>query len=420
MFKKIFQKEVKVSNIYKITHNFRENIQSIQVFVEVIGKLADEHDNNVINDCFNPLEETYKKLKTEFFSSIKKDENEEDSLSEAEKQELMKYWVNKISMKEVMKNLKKMTKSAPRQGELLRKNSLITLLSTFENLISNLIQEYYTQFPTALPSDTKKLTLAEIKELGSIEEAEKSIMDSEIDSILRGDISSQLDYCSKKLTLKLNYISEYKDYLVEVAQRRNILVHNDGIINKHYLKKIDNKLFSEELIEGKKIQVSSEYLLERIELIYITGIILIQESFRKWTKKYDECNSILTDIIFESLQEKKYSFVEKLSKYIHSIKFDNEKDYKVLIINHCLALKRQDKIDKMKEELNKHDWSAVSNEFKLALAILKNEDEKVYKELNNSIMTNIIDEDSLESWPLFEEYRDQDKFKEILQSFKDK
>ena len=74
----------------------------------------------------------------------------------------------------------------------------------------------------------------------------------------------------------------------------------------------------------------------------------------------------------------------------------------------------------MKEELNKHDWSAVSNEFKLALAILKNEDEKVYKELNNSIMTNIIDEDSLESWPLFEEYRDQDKFKEILQSFKDK
>ena len=85
-----------------------------------------------------------------------------------------------------------------------------------------------------------------------------------------------------------------------------------------------------------------------------------------------------------------------------------------------MALKRQDKIDKMKEELNKHDWSAVSNEFKLALAILKNEDEKVYKELNNSIMTNIIDEDSLESWPLFEEYRDQDKFKEILQSFKDK
>ena len=92
------QKEVKVSNIYKITHNFRENIQSIQVFVEVIGKLADEHDNNVINDCFNPLEETYKKLKTEFFSSIKKDENEEDSLSEAEKQELMKYWVKKLSV----------------------------------------------------------------------------------------------------------------------------------------------------------------------------------------------------------------------------------------------------------------------------------------------------------------------------------
>ena len=90
------------------------------------------------------------------------------------------------------------------------------------------------------------------------------------------------------------------------------------------------KLHDQELIEGKKIQVSSEYLLERIELIYITGIILIQESFRKWTKKYDECNSILTDIIFESLQEKKYSFVEKLSKYIEK-KNDNT--------NHAAELK---------------------------------------------------------------------------------
>ncbi|MFY4822103.1 hypothetical protein ACOTVO_04970 [Aliarcobacter butzleri] len=416
----IDEEEYEIPDIVKITNNFRDNIRSIQVFVEVIGKLADEHDTKTIKTCLDPLEEMFKKLKKEFFERIEKEENDEDKLTVKEKDELEKYLQENINGKEILNTFKKMNNSAPRQGELLRKNSLITLLSTFETLISNLIQEYYTRFPQALPNDTKKLTLAEIKELGSVEEAERFIIDSEIDSILRGDILSQLDYFEKKLKFNSNYISEYKDYLVETSQRRNILVHNDGVINKHYLKKTPNKFLTEEFNEGKRIKVNSKYLLERIELIHIIGIILIQECFRRWTKKFDECNELLIEIIFESLQESKYSFIEKLSKYINSIELYNEKDRKVLVINYCLTLKKQNKINEMKKELEKHDWSAVSDDFNLALAILNNEDEIFYKELNNLIITNKMNSEMMGSWPLFDEYREKEQFKQILVSLKNK
>ena len=142
-------------------------------------------------------------------------------------------------------------KSAPKQGPILRRGALVSLLGCFETLVAHLIRKFYKKFPEAFPSSSKSLTLEDLKEIGSIEDAELHLIDAEIDSILRGNISSQIEYFVKPIKVQLKYLNEFHDKLIEISQRRNILVHNDGVINKHYISKTPKYLIDNEKI-GKK------------------------------------------------------------------------------------------------------------------------------------------------------------------------
>lgn len=409
-----------LTNSKKTSQNFQNNIQSIGVFVKVIGKLADKHDSNTKRDIINPIDETFKTID----DMIIKTENEDNKttntskkilVKKKERKKFFKLLAKKLDNGEMISDMRKAKKASTQQGTLLRKNSLITLMSTFETLVSNLIQEFYNKFPNALPSDNKTLSLSEIKDLGSIEEAEKFLIDSEIDSVLRGDIVNQINYFVKPIKLNLKAINIYQEELVEASQRRNILVHNDGIVNRHYLKKAPKKLIDKELKEGTKLKIDSTYLINKIELIHVVGIILIQECFRKWEpKEIHTLNDLLLEIIYDELKEENYSFVEKLSKYINTIDLKNDKDRRLLIINHCIALKEQNKIEELNEILEKDDWTCVSDDFNLALAALKNNSAEFYFLLDKLILTKSLKVFDLQQWPLFNSFREEKAFKKIV------
>ncbi len=84
----------------------------------------------------------------------------------------------------------------------------------------------------------------------------------------------------------------------------------------------------------------------------------------------------------------------------------------IFTINKALAHYLSENKDACKSVLAKHDWSATSDKFKLAIAVLK-EDYVTAIELMKSIgSTNKhLNKDAYREWPLFRQFRKTEEFK---------
>jgi hypothetical protein len=411
----------------EIAENFNRNIQSLIVFTEIVGNFADQHDRKVrktVTDFLVDLASTFDEIIGDSSDEVKSNlGNEEKQTSKGEK--LSKEQKHKSAEKltkvladnrqQILDISRKYGRTPPIQGSLLRRSTLISLMSTLETLISQLLREFYHKHPGALPSEAKSLSLADLRDLGSVEEAEAFLIDNEIDSILRGNIQSQLACFEKPIKVSLKPIEKYSEKLIEASQRRNLLVHNDGRINRHYLSKAPTSLIDDGVKEGDPIQVVSSYLLSRIQMVQLVGTILIQQCFRKWEKEnIDTLNSMLIGLLFDSLVEKNYAFTESLAEYINSIDIKNDRDLRIMVVNHCIALREQGKLEEMEGVLSKYDWSAVALNFELALTALRSQEDKIYAILDNAILIGEIDSSNLNEWPLFSNFRNTERFKEYF------
>jgi hypothetical protein len=152
-----------------------------------------------------------------------------------------------------------------------------------------------------------------------------------------------------------------------------------------------------------------------IQTIHLLGTILIQQCFRKWEKEnIDEANNILIDLSYDSLIERNYVFTENLAEYAYAIDIKTDKYLRIIVINHCIALREQEKFEEMERVLSRYDWSAVSLRFKLALNALRGEEDKLYSILNRAIAIDDIHAQELHEWPLFNNFRNTEKFKEYF------
>jgi hypothetical protein len=400
------------TQLEKITSNFNKNIHSLIVFSNTIGSFADEHDQKVKDSIQNSLAQITSNLEKVLDELPRKNKSDKDD-GELDFEEQKREFISKLE--NVLLSKKHYRKSLPIQGNLLRKSALISLMCILETLISQLLREFYQKYPEALPSNAKNLSLSELRELGSVEEAELYLIDSEIDSILRGNIQSQLECFEKYIKISLKPIERYRENIVELSQRRNLLVHNDGKINKHYLNKSPKHLRDGNVNEGDKIKVNSSYLTDEIQSVHLIGIILIQQCFRKWEKsKSDVANKILIDLLFDSLTEKNYKLTEYLAEYSYSIDIKNDQDLRIIVVNHCIALRDLGKVEEMDKVLSKYDWSAVSLTFKLALSVLRNEEDNAYGILDRVLAIGEIDAPELDSWPLFGQLRNTERFNQYM------
>lgn len=112
------------------------------------------------------------------------------------------------------------------QISMLYQSSLISLIVFFELLVSRVIHTHITRFPDIIGAEDKTLSLDEIRKIGSFEEAEQFLIDQEVEGIMYGSFEKWYKYLIDKIKLSVTYVEKNKDILVEIFQRRNLLVHN--------------------------------------------------------------------------------------------------------------------------------------------------------------------------------------------------
>lgn len=302
----------------------------------------------------------------------------------------------------------------------LYKTSFISLLSSVEWFFSQILHFYYDKHPKAAGIHKKTLSLEEIKQFNSIEEAEKYLIDIKIEEILRNSFSEWISLLKTELKLGLSYVDDFEKQLIEFYQRRNLLVHNGGIVNSIYMSRVDSVL-TKNIMKGDELGVDKEYLNNAISRLQIVFLLIACELWKSLDKDDKKRGEVLGIIVYENLIESNWDLCESLTYFIKNDAKLDTTDKIIAKLNYWLCKKRKGEFENIKDELEKEDFSDKKEIFQLGLYALLENKEKFFEILPITLETKHLNTERLEEFPIFKEMRDTEeyqKFKENSKFFK--
>lgn len=416
-----------------ITH-FNENIIGLRDFVDLIEPYLtdkfDEHNKNIsplislgiLNDIYSKKTD-WQDGELEKYNEFKKDlnlkikdiykkeveveiENISDEINENSGRLSFKF--NSTDTGE-LKNHITNAKKAKEHIELLYKNSLISILSSVEWFFSQILHFHYDRFPESAGIEKKTITLSDLKNFGSIEDAEKFLIDTKIEEILRGNFDSWLILLKSDLKLSLGYIQPIKEELIEIYQRRNLFVHNGGIVNSIYLSKVNEK-FKNEIKINEQLVIDKKYLDNAITKLQKAFILIASELWKNTDKDDKTRGRVLTEIVYENLLKSRWDICDGLTYFIINDSQLDVTDKVVGQLNYWLCKKETNQFDSVKKEIEKTDYSDKKEIFQLALFALKDDFVSFFKILPIAIDSKQLTIEELEEFPIFSNIRKTEEY----------
>lgn len=296
-------------------------------------------------------------------------------------------------------------------------NSLVvSMVIGLEILIGDLFKHYIDKVDVSnqLIKD-KELTFSELRDFETIEDAKIYLQDSYIDKLLRSSFEDWVKNIDDKMKLNLQgnkIISNDIKSVVETLQRRHLIIHNDGLVNDFYLRRVDSSLL-EGVKKGEKLLIGEDYITKRIGTIRKFGIILIHSYCIKLVKKE-------TDLYFSTFNDLMLTMMDKNCDGVrffykeYSELAQNNSDMLISKINYYLSHKMHG-IDTLDDKIEKFDTDSLSLEFKLAKNILlkKAEANKLAIEFLSTIPDASLNR--ILNWPLFKYFEKSEETVKYLE-----
>jgi hypothetical protein len=235
---------------------------------------------------------------------------------------------------------------------LLLTSVFILLVSYFDFLLSDLIHWYYHKYPEAL-GDKAVLTFGELRQCSSIDEAIDCLASKKVESVSFKSFTDQISFFKNELKVPIHDDITIWPPIQEIILRRNILVHNDGIVNTRYIKGIA-PLHTQSPVQGTRLSVDPEYFSHSFAHLLLGGTIFTQISWRKWfPDQLSLADSKLSALIDKLLSHKDYDTAYRLAMFSKQITTANEDNRHLFDIYYCLVLKRLGKDEAFNSQITK-------------------------------------------------------------------
>lgn len=212
--------------------------------------------------------------------------------------------------------------------------------------------------------------------------------------------------------MSMGYLNDEKDTLVEIFQRRNIIVHNKGIVNSIYLSKVSEK-YCKEAKNGYPIFLDREYLEDSINIIELNFSLIAFELWKNKRKNDDNRYELLGVLISKNLDAKKWKSVGGYSVFLGNDSCCSQKFKMYSKINNWLSYKRLGKFDKVKNKVLDDDFSAYTLDFQVCQQALLDNNEKVFELMKEALENNILCSEDIESWPVFDEFKETELYSQL-------
>lgn len=301
-------------------------------------------------------------------------------------------------------------------ARIVPQSFLVSMVSQYDVFLSSSIRNLFLLKPEKTFSAEKSVTVQQLVRYSSVREVVQELIDSEIDEVLRDSHLKQLQWTAKKFDFKLDEKDELIQRFIEITERRNLCVHTEGRISKQYCSKVALLESGEpsQAKVGAYLNINRSYISQARNVLFQTGIQVVQLAWRKVRPDQAEAqNGHLIGIVFELLTREDYTLARNISDFAASLRGPcTERQKRTFCINRAQAYKWSGKDAEAEKILNEVDWSASSNMFRLAVALIK-EDYEVAARLMGNVPDDSLEgiaKESYRTWPLFKRARDQSAF----------
>jgi len=298
----------------------------------------------------------------------------------------------------------------------LPRMAIVTLVSIYDAYLGRLLRAMFNVKPDLLNSSGRSLSYSEIIQFDSIEDATETVIEQEIDELLRKSHSEQIEWIGKRTGINLSTDFDLWPTFIEVAERRNLFVHADGRVNQSYLNSCIKAGFDQNELPpiGESLVVDPKYYKRACLTFIEIGLRLCQVVWRKLcADQLSDADDSLIEFTYDLLILNQFDTVDRLALFGTTKPVTNfSSESKLFLkINRAIALKECKREEDLQQILDEIDWSALSDLFRLAESVLREDWDAAAEFVRQIGADGRPDKGDYKDWPLFNHFRKTDQFR---------
>ena len=283
--------------------------------------------------------------------------------------------------------------------------TLLSFVATFDTLVVDILSKMLRLQSDWLERSERTISLARLAAANSLDEIIQEQIAEEVYQFSRGSHSEQAGYIKRNFGIDIEKDwKRWPDY-IEIFERRNLVAHGERNFNSRYVRiciSAGHKGSAELL--GKKVELTANYLRQSLNVLLEFAVLLSFSLFRKFVKEVEEqAFTNLNEAVFTLTQRGHYVVAERLASYalgLKGAKITSEIRL-MLIVNRASAMRHDGREEEAKAFLEKEDWTAVSDLFKICVASVSGDVKKFEELLPKLNASGEINAHSLLTWPCF-------------------
>lgn len=282
-------------------------------------------------------------------------------------------------------------------------NTLVMLLTRFEECIANFLRVLYPLFPQKY-LDNQTIAFSEISEK-STAEVRDLIVSRQIDRTMRESYEVWFKIF-REHHMSFDSCQTEMELLKEIYARRNIIIHNASTVNETYLKVVSNSPYS----IGEKVVLSDEYICEAFNVVKIIIFTIFIQAIKFIKEDKAQYLSNIFDVAFEELNDGEYIVSRNVFQSLMNNKNADDIVKQMSKVNYWISAKNITGLACIKSDVESFDVSALTPQFMLAKWILLENYEKATELVAKLLEKNELSSNELENWPLFKQYIQTEHF----------
>lgn len=300
--------------------------------------------------------------------------------------------------------------------EILLRSLYTQLFSEYDAFLGSLLKLIYSRKPDLLKGISRQISFNDLLDYENLNAVKFDMLEKEVETFRRSSYSEQFSTLESKFGLKLRSFPEWGEF-IEISQRRNLIVHNGGLVSDQYLIVCDreNHKFLERPKPGDLLKLNGTYFSRATIVVSKVAFMLCHTLWRKlFPSEFEVAHNEANSTLFDVLRDKRWKTASAIAEFAltEPMKYQiSDMDLRIRTINAAIAMKFSGNEDGCKKLLKLLDWTAALRDFRLAIAVLSDDYSKA-AELMISIGKSgeLVEELAYHDWPLFYKFRESDEF----------
>lgn len=282
---------------------------------------------------------------------------------------------------------------------------LTTLVGDFEVLVGRLAKIMLTAHPGQLAASERSFTWKDIAVFGSLDDFKEHAIDRAIEDMLRGSFGDWIEYFRSKQRVTVPQLAE-EPFVLEVFQRRHVIVHNGGRVSRLYVLKCGGAAATTKMDEV--LVVDAAYFRRAADALSVIGLGLAANICRQVIKTESDrslVERLMGDLPYRMLLAGRFWAAREICR--EQQLFDGKGSYRAMVVqvNGWLAEKRLGRLADVQGEIELWDTTPLAAEFQLAKLALLDQLPKALALTKQLRGTDALPMHFFYAWPLLEEVR---------------